>query len=234
TFLPTFASTAANTEPEAPAPTMTTSTFSFAMSPPLGRRDVGHVGNAEIGIAIHGAVDDIDGIAAQDEIDERRWRALALIDLVLAHIADEAALLLLAKLRKTAALELLARAVDGTNCRPIEVRVRGPHVEDARFKQRLLGRDGNLLIDEMRDAGLAGAGNECLAQCIQRLRLRSAQGAQWHALRASRPRREQEFSVAHREGERPGCRAFQQGASFDVVHAFLPGAAPSFRAVGGV
>src|SRR6201987_6322626 len=72
TFLPALASTAANTEPEAPAPTMTTSTFSFAMSPPLGRRDVGHVRNAEGGIPVHGAVDDVDGIAAQHQIDE--WR----------------------------------------------------------------------------------------------------------------------------------------------------------------
>ena len=71
---------------------MTTSTFSFAMSPPLGRRDVGHVGNAEAGIALHGAVDDIDGIAAQEQIDERSCRALPALDLVLAHAVDQAAL----------------------------------------------------------------------------------------------------------------------------------------------
>src|SRR5438034_1912724 len=70
TFLPALASTAAKTEPDAPAPTMTASTFSFAMSPPLGRSDVGHVRNAKAGIAFHGAVDDVDGIAAQHQIDE--------------------------------------------------------------------------------------------------------------------------------------------------------------------
>src|SRR5437870_7687001 len=93
TFLPAFASTAAKTEPDAPAPTMTTSTFSFAMSPPLGRSDVGHVRNAEAGIALHGAVDDVDGIAAQHQIDERAGRPLPALDLVLAHIVDQAALL---------------------------------------------------------------------------------------------------------------------------------------------
>src|SRR5258708_39480077 len=61
TRLPAFASTAAKTEPDAPAPTMTTSTFSWvAMSPPLFRRDVRHVGNAERLVTLHGAVDHVD------------------------------------------------------------------------------------------------------------------------------------------------------------------------------
>ena len=55
TFLPALASTDAYTEPEAPAPTMTTSTFSFAMSPPPVRRDVGHVRHAERLVALHRA-----------------------------------------------------------------------------------------------------------------------------------------------------------------------------------
>src|SRR5215469_6303540 len=69
TFLPALASTAAKVEPDAPAPAITTSTFSSsfpwifacaAMSPPLVGLDVGHVGDAETLIALHGAVDDID------------------------------------------------------------------------------------------------------------------------------------------------------------------------------
>ena len=64
TFLPALASTEAYKVPEAPAPTMTTSIFSFAMSPPLLGHNVGHVGNAERRIAFHRAVDDVDGIAA--------------------------------------------------------------------------------------------------------------------------------------------------------------------------
>src|SRR6201989_3288000 len=74
TLLPALASTAANVEPDAPAPAITTSTFSStlsraAMSPPLVRRDVGQIGDAETLVSLHGAVDDIDGVAAQHEID---------------------------------------------------------------------------------------------------------------------------------------------------------------------
>src|SRR5262245_21172874 len=93
TFLPAFAITAAYTEPEAPEPTTTTSTFSFAMSPPLGRRDVRHVGNAQRVVSGHRAVDDVHGVEAQDRIDKTAARPLPTFDLVLAHIADEIALL---------------------------------------------------------------------------------------------------------------------------------------------
>src|SRR3954462_7493283 len=71
TFLPALASTDAYTEPEAPAPTMTTSTFSFAMSPPPVRRDMGHVGHAERLVALHGRIDDVDRVAPQHRVDER-------------------------------------------------------------------------------------------------------------------------------------------------------------------
>src|SRR6267142_3184915 len=60
TFLPALASTAAKTEPDAPAPTMTASTFScVAMSPPPVRRDMRHVGDAQGFVAFHRAVDDV-------------------------------------------------------------------------------------------------------------------------------------------------------------------------------
>src|SRR5262245_39796162 len=141
TFLPAFASTAAKTEPDAPAPTMTTSTFSFAMSPPLGRRDVGPIGNAEGGIAIHGAVDDVDGIAAQHQIDEWSRRTLPALDLVLAHIVDQAALLRFAELNKRpAVIKRLTGVIDGPERRAIEIRIGRAHIEDARFEQRLLRR----------------------------------------------------------------------------------------------
>src|SRR5262249_60547575 len=74
TFFPARASTAAYTDADAPAPTMTASTFSLAMSPPLQRRDVRHVGYAERLVALLGAVDDVDGVAAQHEIDEAARR----------------------------------------------------------------------------------------------------------------------------------------------------------------
>src|SRR5215470_942727 len=93
TFLPAFASVAAKTDPDAPAPTTTTSTFSrVAMSPPLERRDVRLIRDAERFVALDGAVDDIDGVAAQQEVDEARRRPLPALQLSLAHQVDELAL----------------------------------------------------------------------------------------------------------------------------------------------
>src|SRR3954466_14627200 len=91
TFLPALASTAAKTEPDAPAPAITTSTLSWtfspvfvgvAISPPLVGCDVRQIGDAEALVSLHGAVDDIDGVAAQHEIDLSRRGALPAIELV--------------------------------------------------------------------------------------------------------------------------------------------------------
>src|SRR3989440_8041408 len=94
TFLPALASVAANTEPEAPAPTMTASTFSrVAISPPLQRHDVRLVRNAELCVALDRAIDHVDRVAAQHEIDEARGRRrLPSLELVLAHEIHELAL----------------------------------------------------------------------------------------------------------------------------------------------
>src|SRR5215831_6248066 len=114
TFLPALASTAAKTEPDAPAPTMTTSTFScVAMSPPLFRLDVGHVGNAQRLVAFHGAVDYVHRVAAHDQIDEGACRTLPAVDLVLPHRIDEIALLRRGERGKTPAAAGFARLIDG-------------------------------------------------------------------------------------------------------------------------
>src|SRR6266849_5079717 len=94
TFLPALASVAAYTEPEAPAPTMTASTFSpnfpwVAMSPPLERHDVRLVRDAERLVAFDGAVHHIDGVAAQHEVDKARRRPLPALQLVLPHQVHE-------------------------------------------------------------------------------------------------------------------------------------------------
>src|SRR6267143_3279360 len=92
--VPAFASAAATTEPEAPAPTMATSTSSCAaMSPPLQGRDVRHVGNAERLVAFERAIHHVDGVAAQHEVHECAGRTLPALDLVLAHQIDQVALL---------------------------------------------------------------------------------------------------------------------------------------------
>src|ERR1043165_3061215 len=90
TFLPALASTAANVAPDAPAPAITTSTFScVAMSPPPVRLDVSQIGDAEALVALHGSVDDVDRVAAQHEIDLSRRRTLPAGNLVLAQRIDD-------------------------------------------------------------------------------------------------------------------------------------------------
>src|ERR1700745_1606183 len=102
-FLPALARTAANTEPDAPAPTMTTSTLSLAMSPAPRPRDMRLIGHAEMRIAIHGAVNHVHRIAAQQEIDKAGSGAFPAVKFVLPHQIDELALLVAGKLRKIAA-----------------------------------------------------------------------------------------------------------------------------------
>src|ERR1700688_711804 len=90
TFLPARVSTAANTAPAAPAPTMTASTFSSAaMSPAPLRQDMGHVGNPEPRQAFDGAVDHIDRVVAQGPVDQCLRGSLPALELALAQPIDE-------------------------------------------------------------------------------------------------------------------------------------------------
>jgi hypothetical protein len=158
------------------------------MSPPLRWRDVGHIGDAERGVAFHRAVDHVDGIATQQEIHETASRALPALHLVLAHVVDEVALLGFIKLSKAAAaVERLARAIDRAQRGAVEIRVGWFDVEDARLEQRVFGRARDLLIDKIGDPRLLGAGNQCLTQCIERCGLLGGQCSEWTpCARASR------------------------------------------------
>ena len=69
--------------------------------------------------------------------------------------------------------------------------------------------------------------NERLAERIERPRLRRAQGAQGHTLRARGARGEQDLGAAHGERERAGCCAFQQARRLMSCMDVLPGAAAS-------
>src|SRR3954469_8701136 len=150
TFLPAFASVAANTDPEAPAPTTTASTFSrVAMSPPLQRHDVRLVRNVERFVALDRAVHHIDGVAAQHEVDEARRRALPALQLVLAHQVDELALRISGEPGEALIALRRGRLVDRADRSLVEIGVRRPDVEDACFQQRFLRRHRNLLIDEV-------------------------------------------------------------------------------------
>src|SRR6266404_4659835 len=97
TFLPALASTAAKTPPDAPAPTMTASTFSCVAMPsspfPFGQ-DMRQVRDPDPLETLHGAVDDIDGVVAKRPID-RRLRCLAVpaLELAATQMRDEFELL---------------------------------------------------------------------------------------------------------------------------------------------
>src|SRR5712675_1212812 len=218
TFLPAFANTEANTDPDAPAPTMTTSTFSFAISPPPLWSDMGLVRDAEHLVALHCAVHDVDRIAAEDGVDERRRRTLPAVDLVLAHVVHELDLLIGWRLGELVAEQALAAAVDGGDRGAIEVHERRAHVEDARLQQRLLGRDRNLVVDEMRDAGGARTLHQRVADRLDDVGLGLLEQTERDVARARLSRRQHDRRAAHREGERTQRRALHEGASFDGCH----------------
>ena len=58
------------------------------------------------------------------------------------------------------------------------------------------------MVDEMRNAGLARARHERLAQRLDGFAFVGVEQPEWHTLRPRRTRREHDFGTAHREGER--------------------------------
>ena len=75
------------------------------------------------------------------------------MDFVLAHSVDEIVLLARTELRElAAAVERLARIVDGGNRTSIEAGIGWANIEDACFEQCFFGRNGELLIDKMGNA----------------------------------------------------------------------------------
>src|ERR1700733_16255037 len=103
---------------------MTTSTFSFVISPPLFWRDMRHVGNAQRLVAFHRAVDDVDGIGAKRGIDQRTRRSGPVFNLVLPHAVDKLALIGSRHLREVATENLAASIVDRLERGSIEFRER--------------------------------------------------------------------------------------------------------------
>src|SRR5262249_44839585 len=92
-------------------------------------------------VALHGSIDDVDSIAAQHQVDKRPTRTLPALDLVLTHRVHEVVLLARTELAElAAAVERLARVVDGSDRSAIEVGVGRANIEDARFEQLPVAR----------------------------------------------------------------------------------------------
>src|SRR5215831_15905344 len=144
-----------------------------------------HVWNAKGFVALHGSVDDIDGVAAQHEVDEGSTGSSPALDLVLTHSVDEIVLLARTELREfAAAVDRLTCAVDSIDRSAIEVGVGRANIEDARFEQCFFRRNRKLLIDEVSDTCRTRTGDERLAQCLNGLRLVGLEQAERHTLRA--------------------------------------------------
>src|SRR5215470_14863961 len=174
TFLPALASTAAKVEPDAPAPAITTSTFSSIFSrvatlPPLVGCDVRQIGDAEALVSLHGAVDDIDGVAPQHEIDLSGRRTLPAVDLVLAELIDEVVLFGRRQRGEPLAAASCARLFNAADRSAIEIHERRLDVDDAGFEQGLARRNRDLLVDEVGDAGRARARHQGFTQRFQSL-----------------------------------------------------------------
>src|SRR5262249_51244962 len=120
TCLPARVSTAAKTAPAAPAPTMTAATFS-AMPPAPPGPNMRHVRHAQSGKALHGAVDHVDRIVAQDAVDRGLRGPLPALELVLAQAGDEIALLGLGQLGIAATEQPPARPLEAAQGGAVEI-----------------------------------------------------------------------------------------------------------------
>ncbi len=126
------------------------------------------------------------------------------------------------QLRERLAVLGLACAVDGIQRRAVEIHERRTHVRDADVQQRVVRRHRALLIDEMRDAGLARAGNQRFADGFEPQRLVGAQHLERDFLRSGFAWQQQNFNTADGECQRTRRGAPHECAAPDIVHGVLP------------
>src|SRR3954462_12800124 len=183
TFLPLRASTAANAAPEAPAPTMTASTFSsVAISPAPFRRDVGHIGHAQAGKPFHRSVGDVDCVVAQRQINIRLPGTLPSLQLVLPKRVYEIVVLPFIQVCIGAPVQRLARAFNAGKRGTIEIDVGRTRFTDPNRQQRLFRRYRKLMVNEMSDALNASANRQRFADGLQGLCLFRSQHAKRYTL----------------------------------------------------
>src|ERR1700733_10761832 len=201
---------------------MTTSTFSFVISPPLFRGDMRHIGDAQSLVAFHRAVDDVDGIGAKHGINEWPRRTGPVLNLVLTRPIDKLALIGDRQLREVVAEDLAASIVDRLDGRSIEIREGRTDVEDAGLQKRFARRHRKLLIDEMGDPGLALLRHQRLAERLDRIALMGIEKPEGDIARPGLARRHDDLNSAYRESQRTQGRAFDESTSADVRHRRLP------------
>src|SRR6266545_4761546 len=89
-------------------------------------------------------------------------------------------------------------------------------------EQRLLGRDRELAVDEMRDAVLPCPDRERLADRFERLRFLGLEHAHGRALGARLPWGEQNLGAADRKGECAERRALDEFSPRNLIHGVPP------------
>src|SRR6202043_333832 len=208
---------------------MTTSTFSFVISPPLFRGDMGHIGDAQRLVAFHRAVDDIDGIRAKRGINQRPRGSGPVFNLVLTHPIDKLALIGGRQLREIPPEDFAASIVDRLDRRSIELREGRTDVEDAGLQKRFARRHRKLLIDEMGDPGFTRLRYQRLAERLDRIALMGIEKPEGDVTRPGLARRHDDFNSAYRESQRTQGRAFDESTSADVRHRRLPQGLIAFR-----
>ena len=90
------------------------------------------------------------------------------------------------------------------------------------LEQRVVRRHRALLIDEMRDTGLARAGHQRFADGFEPQRFVGAQDLERNLLRARFAWQQQNFNAADGECQRTRRGAPHECAAPDIVHGVLP------------
>jgi hypothetical protein len=112
------------------------------------------------------------------------------------------------------------RLVDAGHRRAIEVDIGRLDVDDPRLEQRLAWRHRDLLVDEMRHTSLARAGQQCLAERLQRLGLFSLERAERHRAGTGLARRHQDFGSPDGKSKEAHAGPLEKDAPLQIAQRF--------------
>src|ERR1700732_146183 len=200
---------------------MTTCTLSLAISPPLFRWNVRHIGTTQRLAPFHRAVDDVDGVRAQHRINSCTWPSGPAFNLVLPHAADKLPLIRVRQLAEIPSKDPAAALVNRDDGGSVEIGERRTDVEDTGLKQSFVRRHRELLIDVVGDPGLTRMRHQCLAESLQGLGLMGIEKTEGHITRPRLSGRHDDFSSAYGKSQRTQGRALDEAASTNVRHGLL-------------